>query len=267
MDKVVAVQATYGVVIGIITSLRAFMLLMNGYLRMHRRRGRFNRQSYDLRFNITRQLEHVRYLTNLSDVTCRDHLRMNIDCFNRLCFLLENVGGLSLTRNVTIAEQVAMFLSVLSHHTKNQIVKHSFKCSGYTVSKHFNSILNTLLKLHTILLVNPQHVPDDCNDNRWKYFKSNLLTHGQVGETIWPCKCMQKMLEIIMDGKKADKGSSHMRVWTYDEEKVLVNSLKELVARGYKCDNGFRSGYVTVLEQMMLQAFPNTDLRGDPHIN
>ncbi|KAL8521761.1 hypothetical protein ACS0TY_012056 [Phlomoides rotata] len=76
---------------------------------------------------------------------------MNIDCFNRLCFLLENIGGLSPTRNVTIAEQVAMFLSILSHHTKNRIVKHSFKRSGYTVSKHFNSVLNTLLKLHTIL--------------------------------------------------------------------------------------------------------------------
>ncbi|KAL8500325.1 hypothetical protein ACS0TY_020068 [Phlomoides rotata] len=288
------------------------------------------------------------------------------------------LGGLSPTRNVTIAKQVAMFLSVLSHHTKNRIVKHSFKLSGYTVSKHFNSVLNSLLKLHPILLINPQPVPDDCNDNRWKYFKGclgaldgtyipvkvlatdipryrnrkgfvsvNVLAvcdrninyiyvlsgwegsaadsrvlrdavtreHGLKNYIILGCCLLHNFIRTyidvdsmeddvpefdnevdgentlvedfinavepshawtswrdnlvmqIMNGKKADKGSSHMRVWAYDEEKVLVNSLKELVTRGYKCDNGFRSGYVTVLEQMMLQAFPNTDLRGDPHIN
>ncbi|KAL8527951.1 hypothetical protein ACS0TY_005678 [Phlomoides rotata] len=68
-------------------------------------------------------------------------------------------------------------------------------------------------------------------------------------------------------GKNTEKASNPMRVWTYEEERVLVNSLKDLVAKGYKCDNGFKSGYVTVLEQMMVNAFPTTDLRDYPHTN
>ncbi|KAL8487858.1 hypothetical protein ACS0TY_023791 [Phlomoides rotata] len=99
---------------------------------------------------------------------------MNIDCFNRLCFLLENLGGLRPTWHVTIVEQVAMFLTVLSHHTKNRIVKASFFRSGYTVSKHVNFVLNTLLKLHTVLLVTSQPMPENCTDNQWKYFKGCL---------------------------------------------------------------------------------------------
>ncbi|KAL8520878.1 hypothetical protein ACS0TY_011436 [Phlomoides rotata] len=34
-----------------------------------------------------------------------------------------------------------------------------------------NMSLNTLLKLHSVLLVTPQHVPENCTDSRWKYFK------------------------------------------------------------------------------------------------
>ncbi|KAL8457026.1 hypothetical protein ACS0TY_035020 [Phlomoides rotata] len=32
-------------------------------------------------------------------------------------------------------------------------------------------MLNTLLKLHTGLLVEPELIPDDNEENRWKYFK------------------------------------------------------------------------------------------------
>ncbi|KAL8523917.1 hypothetical protein ACS0TY_013756 [Phlomoides rotata] len=73
---------------------------------------------------------------------------------------------------------------VLSHHTKNSILKASFKCSGYTICKYFNFILNALLKLHTILLVSPHRVPDDYIDSRLKYFKGCL---GALDGTCIPC--------------------------------------------------------------------------------
>ncbi|KAL8526306.1 hypothetical protein ACS0TY_015502 [Phlomoides rotata] len=56
-----------------------------------------------------------------------------------------------------------------------------------TVSKHFNFVLNTLLKLHTILLINPQPVHDDCTDNRWKYLKGCL---GALDGTYIPVKVL-----------------------------------------------------------------------------
>ncbi|KAL8535928.1 hypothetical protein ACS0TY_011541 [Phlomoides rotata] len=68
-------------------------------------------------------------------------------------------------------------------------------------------------------------------------------------------------------GKKSDKGSSTRRVWAFQEEHALVNRLKELVARGYKVDNGFKAGYVGFLESWLMNAFPGTDLKGDLHIN
>ena len=56
-------------------------------------------------------------------------------------------------------------------------------------------------------------------------------------------------------------------MWTTREEDVLVSALIELAATGWKSDNGFRAGYLGRIEQRLRQAFPNTDLMGDPHIN
>ncbi|KAG8388662.1 hypothetical protein BUALT_Bualt02G0148600 [Buddleja alternifolia] len=62
-------------------------------------------------------------------------------------------------------------------------------------------------------------------------------------------------------------GKTSRRCWTPEEEKVLANALKDLLVRGYKADNGFKSGYQNMLEQAMIQAFPGTNIRAEPHIN
>ncbi|KAL8458182.1 hypothetical protein ACS0TY_035898 [Phlomoides rotata] len=62
-------------------------------------------------------------------------------------------------------------------------------------------------------------------------------------------------------------GATTRRVWTFAEECELMNALNELVSRGNKCDNGFRSGYLLLLENMLALKFPGSDLKGEPHIN
>ncbi|KAL8501416.1 hypothetical protein ACS0TY_020812 [Phlomoides rotata] len=57
------------------------------------------------------------------------------------------------------------------------------------------------------------------------------------------------------------------RVWTYAEEMELMCALKDLIVRGQKCDNGFKFGYLLLLENKLALKFPSTDLKGDPHIN
>ncbi|KAL8546027.1 hypothetical protein ACS0TY_005947 [Phlomoides rotata] len=57
------------------------------------------------------------------------------------------------------------------------------------------------------------------------------------------------------------------RVWTFEEECELMCALNDLVVKGYKCDNGFKSGYLLLLENMLVIKFPGTGLKGEPHIN
>ncbi|KAG8387961.1 hypothetical protein BUALT_Bualt02G0075600 [Buddleja alternifolia] len=57
------------------------------------------------------------------------------------------------------------------------------------------------------------------------------------------------------------------RMWTKPEEDVLVQSLKEIISTGWKADNCFRVGYLDILQDKIMRAFPRTDLRANPHIS
>lgn len=64
--------------------------------------------------------------------------------------------------------------------------------------------------------------------------------------------------------KKSDKSR---RVWSNREEEVLIQALKDAMKGGFKSENDFRAGHLVFLEEAMKKVFPNTDLRGNPHIN
>lgn len=89
------------------SDIQLFIILMTYcYLRIKNRRriARTQAKRYSIKANVTHQLQHTDYMVNFSDETCKDNLRMNRDYFNRLCFLLQNIDGLSPTRHVIIAE-------------------------------------------------------------------------------------------------------------------------------------------------------------------
>lgn len=81
---------------------------------------------------------------------------------------------------------------------------------------------------------------------------------------------MDKLINLWCAGSvgsaRAPKTEKTRRGWTEKEEEVLLASLKELVAQGWKSDNGFRPGYIGKLEASMRKEFPHTDLKGTPHI-
>jgi hypothetical protein len=117
------------------------------------------------------RVELLQRLINRDDVICIDQLRMDIRSFKLLCVLLRNEGKLKEDGIVSVEEQVAMFLHILAHHSKNRVIKFLFKRSGETVSRYFNKVLNSIIRMHESLLREPDPVLEDCLDERWKWFK------------------------------------------------------------------------------------------------
>lgn len=62
------------------------------------------------------------------------------------------------------------------------------------------------------------------------------------------------------------KSDRSRRVWNAREEEILMATLKELAAHGWKSDNGFRSGYLVRAREAIKREFPNTDIMPHPHI-
>ncbi|KAL8510196.1 hypothetical protein ACS0TY_017127 [Phlomoides rotata] len=44
------------------------------------------------------------------------------------------------------------------------------------------------------------------------------------------------------------------------------HSMRNTMVKGNKCDNGFKSGYLLLLENVLAAKFSGTDLKGEPHI-
>ncbi|KAL8474487.1 hypothetical protein ACS0TY_031083 [Phlomoides rotata] len=204
---------------------------------MSARNARILGEHYDLRSKVTRQLDNMHFLVNYNDEMCKDHIRINSNYFNRLCYLLQNLRGLGSTRNVTISEQVSIFFTILSHHTKNRVVKHTFRRSGYTISKHFNSVLNTLIKLHRVLLVNLVLISDDNTDYPWKYFKGCL---GALDGTY----ILVRVPHTDIPRYRNRKGHEGSAVDSRILQNVVTrpNGLRVPTGSYYLCDCGYTNG-------------------------
>ena len=95
-------------------------------------------RSPKLVMRIYQQLGYLYDLVYESDAKCVAQLRMDRETFRRLCKLLCERGGLVSTKNVSTAEMLAMFLHILAHHVKNQVISFNFKSYGQTICKSFH---------------------------------------------------------------------------------------------------------------------------------
>ncbi|KAL8550718.1 hypothetical protein ACS0TY_009210 [Phlomoides rotata] len=160
----------------VVFSTGLLILLLN----KHRRRVSRRRRRFSVLDRIPTQIKNLSDLVDLSDEDCRDQLRMNRATFYKLCFMLQSMGGLKSSRRVTVTKKVAMFLSVLAHHTKNRCVKFQFKRSGQTVSKHFHAVLHCVLRMQSLFLVKPHPVNEDSTDARWQKFPEGSTSDSRV---------------------------------------------------------------------------------------
>ncbi|KAF7815143.1 protein ALP1-like [Senna tora] len=109
-----------------------------------------------------------------SDITCYNQIRMNRATFDRLCGMLDNIGGLWHTRNMLVDEQVTIFLHILAHHVKNRVIQFRFGRLGERISRYFHYVLQAMIRLVPHLFKKPEPVADDSTDERWKWFKGCL---------------------------------------------------------------------------------------------
>ena len=117
------------------------------------------------------RVANLRPMIERSDVACLDNLGVDRACFNKLCNMLRDAGKLKENRNTSLEEMVAIFLFTISHSTKNKRSQIHFRRSGDTISRHFHSILGVVIRCHHLLIKKPQPITNNCEDDRWKWFK------------------------------------------------------------------------------------------------
>ena len=65
---------------------------------------------------------------------------------------------------------------------------------------------------------------------------------------------------------KSMKSDRSRCIWSVREEEILMATLKELAAHGWKFDNRFQVGYLTHIKEAIRREFPKTGICPHPHI-
>ncbi|KAL2938812.1 hypothetical protein RDABS01_022261 [Bienertia sinuspersici] len=177
-----------------------------------------------------RRMHNLNRMIRESDTLCRNYLRINRYTFGVLLEMVRDIGGLNGTKNTCLEEIVA--------------AAHFYR-SGETVSRQFHACLLAILKLHDVLLKKPTPIQEDCH---------------KIGGNI-----SSRMEESSASGGGRGRNK---RLWTKEEDKVLVEALSELaVDPHWRCEAGFRNGYMTRLEEDIGKALPGCGLKATPHID
>ncbi|KAG6507751.1 hypothetical protein ZIOFF_033102 [Zingiber officinale] len=157
----------------------------------------------------------------------------------KLCYLLTTDGKLKGNKNMSINELVIYFLHIIAHNVKNMILKRQTARSGEIVSRKFHLVLNSVLRLHNILFKKLEPIPENCTDERWKWFKGCL---GALDET-------------------------YINVNAPIDDKLRYRTRKcEIATNVLGSENGFRTGYLLHLEKLMAAKLPSSSLKATSYI-
>ncbi|KAG5245299.1 nuclease HARBI [Salix suchowensis] len=93
---------------------------------------------------------------------------------HRLCDLLTSRNLLRATQNVSIREQVIVFLQIIGHNQRFRVVSGRYYRSVETIHRYFRIVLKAILKLYKHLIKDPKDtVPAEIMNNTrfYPYFK------------------------------------------------------------------------------------------------
>ncbi|XP_074592460.1 uncharacterized protein LOC141848319 [Curcuma longa] len=151
------------------------IVLITMFVYTKKRISRNNSLTLSQRINsVSLRRDALERIIGVGDRNCIWELRMNVNAFAILCELLKVKGGLTEDGRVSIAEQIIIFLIILGHHKKNRSLQVRFYRSGETISRYFNRVLYSIIRVQSLLFAKAEPVLEGCVDPRWKWFKGCL---------------------------------------------------------------------------------------------
>ncbi|GAV62916.1 LOW QUALITY PROTEIN: DDE_4 domain-containing protein, partial [Cephalotus follicularis] len=108
------------------------------------------------------------------DIHCIDQIRMRPVAFYELCNILTRYNLVRQSRNMSIKEQVLLFVHCLGHNVRFRVLARRFHRSSETCHRYFRIVLKAVLKLYKYVVRPPDDStpPEIMNSQRfYSYFK------------------------------------------------------------------------------------------------
>ncbi|GAV65183.1 LOW QUALITY PROTEIN: DDE_4 domain-containing protein, partial [Cephalotus follicularis] len=106
------------------------------------------------------------------DIHCIDQIRMRPVAFYELCNILTRYNLVRQSRNMSIKEQVLLFVQCLGHNVRFRVLAGSFHRSSETCHRYFRIVLKAVLKQIVVRSPDDSTPPEIMNSRRfYPYFK------------------------------------------------------------------------------------------------
>ncbi|KAK6161036.1 hypothetical protein DH2020_004417 [Rehmannia glutinosa] len=147
---------------------------------------------------------------------CHQLFRMEKHVFLRLTKELRQRNLLNDSREVSVEEQLAIFLMTIGHDERNRMLQERFQHSGETISRHFNIVLKALVNFSMSMIVAPsfEHIPSYIRNNPkyWPHFKGCIgAIDGTHVDVVIPIN-----EQLAYRGRKGDCTQNFMAACSFD---------------------------------------------------
>jgi hypothetical protein len=117
--------------------------------------GNHSHERTPIHTSILSEKKHVEELLQGHKVRARREFRMEKEIFCKLVDLLTDSNSLTNGRDVSVDEQLAIFLFCLSTNASNRSIQERFQHSGETISRYFNLVLEAIVSLSSRMIQLP----------------------------------------------------------------------------------------------------------------
>ncbi|XP_024017303.1 uncharacterized protein LOC112090374 [Morus notabilis] len=128
-------------------------------------------------------------LLNGHEMVIYNKIRMGSDCFRKLSWLLEQKNLLRSTRNMSVDEQLIIFLTIVCQNESNRETQHQWQHLGATISKYFMVVLNAIYRLRHDFIKPPDFNRIDplieASRSKYRHWFDNYV--GALDGTHVPC--------------------------------------------------------------------------------
>ena len=130
--------------------------------------------------NHVAKIEHyINSILHGNERHCVSQIRMKSIAFHQLCDILTLGEHIRLIVNMSVREQVLIFLHIIGHNVRFHVIGSWFYRSTETVNRYFRVVFRGILKLYRALIWLPsKDTPRKVRDRRrfYPYFKENIGT-------------------------------------------------------------------------------------------
>ncbi|XP_056698511.1 protein ALP1-like [Spinacia oleracea] len=166
--------------------------------------------------------QYVLELLNGHPMTCFELLRMTPQIFISLCEELKKREKLKDSKFIPVLEQVAMFLLIIAHNSRQRLVADRFQHSLDTVHHHFRRVLYAICSLSKHLIIPPsfEDTPPVIKNNP-RYYPIFKNCMGAIDRTHVSARVPLEQ-QIPYRGKKIEPTMNVMCACSFDMKFTFV---------------------------------------------